>query len=143
MRSKLPVCVLVLASLAYAKEPKAFQTGKILQMDSVSCALNEKDAMNSTGEVRETGHKKLQQRLCQQYVLQTDMVIYRIRPRAEKHPALLPVGEPAQFRIVKDKMLLRVGDLHSKERECIMLSIKPRAEGSTADATGARPNHLQ
>jgi hypothetical protein len=32
-------------------------------------------------------------------------VIYRIRPRDDKHPVLLPVGEKAQFRIQKDKML--------------------------------------
>jgi hypothetical protein len=32
-------------------------------------------------------------------VLQTDKMVYRIRPRDEKHPALLPVGEQAQFRL--------------------------------------------
>lgn len=48
------------------------------------------------------------------YVLQSEKVIYRIRPRDEKHPVLLPVGEQAQFRMQKDKMILRVEDLHDK-----------------------------
>jgi len=64
--------------------------------------------------------------LCQEYVLQTDNVIYRIRPRDEKHPVLLPVGQSAQFRIEKDKMLLQVEDLDNKEREYSVVSMTPR-----------------
>jgi len=81
--------------------------------------------------------------LCQEYVLQADRVIYRIRPRDEKHPVLLPVGEQAQFRLQKDKMLLRVEDLDGKEREYIVVSMTPRSDSSTADAIPFRPNHLQ
>ena len=53
-------------------------------------------------------------------------MIYHIRPRDEKHPALLPVGEKAQFRLDKDKMLLRVEDGDNKEREYIVVSMTPR-----------------
>jgi hypothetical protein len=88
-------------------------------------------------------NKKTQELLCQEYVLQAESVIYRIRPRAEKHPLLLPVGERAQFRLQKDKMLLRVEDLEGKEREYIVVSMTPRTESSSADATPARLNHLQ
>jgi hypothetical protein len=70
-------------------------------------------------------------------------VTYRIRPRDEKHPVLLPVGEQAQFRLQRDKMLLRVEDLDSKEREYIVVSMTPRSENSTADAISPRLNHLQ
>jgi hypothetical protein len=69
-------------------------------------------------------------------------MFYRIRPRDAKHPVLLPVGERAQFRLDKDKMLLRVEDLDSKEREYIVVSMTPRGD-STADASPARLNHLQ
>ena len=55
---------------------------------------------------------------------------------------LLPVGEQAQFRLEKDKMLVRVEYLDSKEREYIVVSMAPRSE-STADASPARLNHLQ
>ena len=40
--------------------------------------------------------------------MQADKVIYRVRPKDDKHPVLLPIGEKAQFRLEKDKMLLRM-----------------------------------
>jgi len=146
MRSKLALCaVLTLASAAFAKEPKPYQTGKLMQMDSVQCGTAEKDATSLAGEMlgTDSGSKKTHELLCQEYVLQSDHVIYRIRPRDEKHPVLLPVGEQAQFRLQKDKMLLRVEDLDNKEREYIVVSMTPRSESSTADASTSRINHLQ
>ncbi|HXM66797.1 MAG TPA: hypothetical protein VN911_08705 [Candidatus Acidoferrum sp.] len=140
----LVVASILLAGTAYAKEPKAYQSGKLLQMDSVQCGMDEKDAKSFTGEMigTDSGHKKTQELLCQEYLLQTERVIYRIRPKDTKHPILLPVGDQAQFRLQKDKMLLRVEDLDSKEREYIVVSMTPRSD-STADATQVRLNHLQ
>jgi len=137
--------ILGLAAAAYAKEPKPYQTGKLLQMDSVPCGTAEKDAKSFAGEMlgTDSGNKKTQEVLCQEYVLQAARVIYRIRPRDEKHPVLLPVGEQAQFRLQKDKMLLRVEDLDSKEREYIVVSMMPRTDSSTADAAPLHLNHLQ
>jgi len=137
--------VLAMASVAYAKEPKPYQTGKVLQMDSVQCGMAEKEGKSFAGEMlgTDSGSKKTHELLCQEYVVQAERVIYRIRPRDEKHPALLPVGEQAQFRIQKDKMLLRVEDLDGKEREYIVVSMTPRSDSSTADSTPARANHLQ
>ncbi len=146
MRSKLMLCaILGLASLAYAKDPKPYQTGKLLQMDSVPCGIAEKDGKSFAGEMlgTDSGSKKTQELLCQEYVLQSERVIFRIRPRDEKHPVLLPVGEQAQFRLQKDKMLLRVEDLDSKEREYTVVSMTPRSDSSTADAATPRVNHLQ
>jgi len=146
MRSKLIVCIVLgLASAAYAKDPKPYKTGTLLQMDSVSCGMAEKDAKSFAGEMlgTDSGNKKTQEVLCQEYVLQSDRVIFRIRPRDEKHPVLLPVGDQAQFRLEKDKMLLRVEDLDNKEREYVVVSMTPRTETSTADASPSRPNHLQ
>ena len=146
MRSNVTFClVLTLASATFAKEPKPYQTGKLLQMDSVQCGTAEKDATSLAGEMlgTDSGSKKTHELLCQEYVLQSDHVIYRIRPRDEKHPVLLPVGEQAQFRLQKDKMLLRVEDLDNKEREYIVVSMTPRSESSTADASTSRINHLQ
>ena len=146
MRSKWMLCVaLGLASAAVAKDPKPYQTGKLLQMDSVQCGMAEKDAKNFAGEMlgTDSGSKKTQEVLCQEYVLQAERVIYRIRPRDEKHPVLLPVGEQAQFRLQKDKMLLLVEDLDSKEREYIVVSMTPRSDSTSADASPSRVNHLQ
>jgi hypothetical protein len=146
MRSKLALCLLLtLAAVAVAKEPKPYQTGKLLQMDSVQCGTAEKDATSLAGEMlgTDSGSKKTHELLCQEYVLQSDHVIYRIRPRDEKHPVLLPVGEEAQFRLQKDKMLLRVEDLDNREREYTVVSMTPRSDSSTADASTSHPNHLQ
>jgi len=146
MRSKLTLCVVLgLASGAYAKDPKPYQTGKLLQMDSVQCGMSEKEGKSFAGEMlgTDSGSKKTHELLCQEYVVQAERVIYRIRPRDEKHPVLLPVGEQAQFRLQKDKMLLRVEDLDSKEREYIVVSMTPRSDSSTAEAAPTRPNHLQ
>jgi hypothetical protein len=145
MRYKsLVLASILLAATAYAKEPKAYQSGKLLQMDSVKCGMDEKDAKSFAGEMigTDSGHRKTQELLCQEYVLQTDKMIYRIRPKDVKHPELLPVGEQAQFRLEKDKLLLRVEDLDSKEREYIVVSMAPRSD-STADASPGRLNHAQ
>jgi hypothetical protein len=140
----LVLASILLAATAYAKEPKAYQSGMLLQMDSVQCGMDEKDAKSFTGEIvgTDSGHKKTQELLCQEYLLRAEKVIYRIRPRDTKHPVLLPVGERAQFRLEKDKMLLRVEDLDSKERDYIVVSMTPRGD-STADSSPARLNHLQ
>jgi hypothetical protein len=145
MRSKsLVLASLLLAAAAYAREPRAYQSGKLLQMDSVQCGMEEKDAKSFSGEMigTDSGHKKTLQLLCQEYLLQTDKTNYRIRPKDAKHPVLLPVGGRAQFRLEKDKMLLRVEDLDGKEREYIVVSMTRRGD-STADASPARLNHLQ
>jgi hypothetical protein len=146
MDSKVVLGVILgLASAAYAKDPKPYQTGKLLQMDSVKCGVAENDAQSPAGEMLgpNSTHKKTQKLVCQQYVLQTESVIYRIRPRAEKHPVLLPVGERAQFRMQRDRMLLRVEERDGREREYIVVSMSPPTESSSADATPARLNHLQ
>ena len=110
----------------------------LLQMDSTHCGYAEKDGKTVAGEIFGTDgqHKNTQEVLCQEYILKSDRLIYRIRPKDEKHPTLLPVGESAEFRIHKDKMLLRVPESDGKEREYIVVSMTPRAD--TSDAQAAR-----
>src|SRR6266849_9552313 len=113
MRFKVFMAAVLLVSLAHAKEPKHYQSGVLLQMDSVECGFDENSGKSFAGEVlgTDSAHKKTHALLCQEYLLQTDHVIYRIRPKDDKHPVLLPVGNKAQFRMDKDKMKLRVEDL--------------------------------
>lgn len=121
-------CAVLCGTLAYAKDPKPHQSGTLLQMESVDCGSEQKSSQTVTGEVLGTDatHQKTHVLLCQEYVLQTDQVTYRIRPKDEKHPALLPVSSKAQFRLEKDKMKLRVEDLDAKERDYIVVSMTPR-----------------
>ena len=140
MRFKSSLVVLLgLASIACAKEPRHYQSGKLLQMSSVPCGMAEKDAKTLTGELlgTDSSHKKTEEVLCQEYMLESETVTYRIRPKDDKHPALLPVGQQAQFFLNKDKMILRVEDLDNKDREYVVVSMMPR-ENSTADAQPPR-----
>lgn len=121
---------LILAGTCAAKEHD-YQKGTLLRMDSTSCGMQEKGSKSLTGEILGTDgqSKKTQEMLCQEYVLQSERVVYRIRPKDDKHPALLPIGETAQFRIHKDKLILRVaegGD--DKEREYVVVSMTPRQD---------------
>jgi hypothetical protein len=131
MLSKCFLCVVVLAGTAYAKDPKPYQTGTLVRMDSVACLASEH------------GQEKYHQPLCREYVVQAENVVYRIRPRDEKHAAMLPVDTRVQFRMEKDKMVLRTEDFTGKDREYMVFSAAPRSESNAADAAPTRLNHLQ
>jgi hypothetical protein len=127
---------LLCTSLAYAKDRPVAFSGTLLQMDSVECGTDQKSAKSLTGEILGTdaAHQKMHTLLCQEYLLQTDRILYRIRPKDDKHPVLLPVGEKAQFRMDKDHMRLRVEDLDNKERDYIVVSMTPRAESAPLES---------
>ncbi len=143
MKLKSLMSVLLLVSLVQAKNVKVHQTGILLRMDSVQCGYDENSGKSFAGEILGTNsaHKKTRALLCQEYVLQTDSIIYRIRPRDEKHPVLLPVGEKAQFRMDKDKMKLRVEDLDDKEREYMVVSMTPREDDASKTASKTATTH--
>lgn len=144
MQSRWATCVLLMCAAAgYAKSPKPYQTAKLLQMNSVACGTVEKDAASPLGEIIGTDNhnRKSEQVLCQEYVLQADAMIYRVRPQNEKHAVLLPVGAQAQFRIDKDKMMLRVEGVEDKERPYVVVSMVPRAQSNAAEAATAASSH--
>jgi hypothetical protein len=128
MRANIFIAAILVVSLAQAKEPKHYQSGTLLQMDSAECGVDENSGKSVVGELvgTDSAHKKTHALLCQEYLLQSDTVIYRIRPKDEKHPVLLPVGEKAQFLIQKDKVLLQVEEDDQKEREYSVVSMTPR-----------------
>jgi hypothetical protein len=132
-----------LTAAAYAKQPQHNQSGILLRMDSVACGTSEKDGKSLAGELLGTdaGSKKSQEVLCQEYVLQTETVVYRLRPRDEKHPILLPIGNHAQFRLEKDKLVLRVEDLDDKERAYTVVSMAPRTDNAQATAVAENTGH--
>ena len=129
------IALALIATAAQAREPRHYQSGELLRMESVKCGTDAKNAKSFAGEIigTDSAHMKTKELLCQQYVLQTDTVIYTIQPKDEKHPALLPIGEKAQFRLDKDKILLRVEDADDKEREYMVVSMTPN-DGSAQSA---------
>lgn len=128
---------LLLAGVCSAKEHDDYQKGVLLRMDSTSCGMQEKGGKSVAGELLGTDSqsKKTQEVLCQEYVLQAEKVIYHIRPKDDKHPALLPIGETAQFRLHKDKLILKIAEGDDKEREYIVVSMTPREDHKEAVAS--------
>ncbi len=123
--------VLLLSALSLqGKDKPAYEKGVLVQMESTSCGYAEKDGKTLAGQILGTDgqHKKTQEVLCQEYLLRSDRITYRIRPRDDKHPVLLQIGERAEFRIHKDKLLLRVPEADDKEREYIVVSMTPRTD---------------
>jgi hypothetical protein len=133
VRLKYVLAIVLVAVVAQAKQPKHYQSGKLLKMESVKCGTDEKNGKTLAGEMigTDSSHMKTREMLCQQYVLETDNVVYTIRPKDDKHPVLLPIGEKAQFRMDKDKIVLRVEDLDDKEREYQVVSMVPKDSAST------------
>jgi hypothetical protein len=94
MKLKIFLAIPVMACAAQAKGPRFFEKGTLPQMNSVECGYEEKGAAGISGilGVTDSQHSKTRQMLCQEHLLRSDRTEYRIRPKEEKHPALLPVG---------------------------------------------------
>jgi hypothetical protein len=132
----------LLAAAVQAKDAPSYQSGMLKEMTSVECGYEQKSAKGLVGELVGTddSHSKTRKTFCQEYVLETNRVVYRIRPREEKHPALLPVGEKAMFRMKKDFMVLKVPEGDDKEREYDVVSIIPvQANDASANGRTALP----
>jgi len=117
----------LMGSTALAKD-HFYQKGRLMSMESVSCGYAENSGKTFVGEIVGTdgAHKKTKEMLCQEYVLRSDRVLYRIRPRDEKHPVLLPIGEDADFRIQKDRLFLKVTEFdNGKEKDYNVVSMTP------------------
>jgi len=140
-RALTTIALLACAAAASAKDRPAYEKGKLVSMESVSCGYAENSGKSVTGELLGTDSAKKQTKevLCQEYVLEGQHIIYRIRPKDEKHPVLLPVGEDAEFRIQKDKLLLRVPEADDKEREYTVLSMTARTDNDAKSASAQKP----
>ena len=121
--------VLTFSIAVFAKYPPARDRGVLTEMQSISCGTMQKSGSTVAG-VLITGatHTKSRELLCQEYVLKSDRVTYRIRPKEEKHPVLLRVGDEAEFRLKKDEMLLRIPEGDNKEREYVVVSMTASPE---------------
>ena len=138
MKNVLLIAVLLAVVVPAQAKEKSYEKGILKQMESTPCGSAEKGGKTFAGEILGTDgeHKHTQQLLCQEYILQADRVIYRIRPKDDKHPTLLTIGETAEFRIEKDKLILRIPETNNKERDYSVVSIIPRTD--IVDARSAR-----
>jgi hypothetical protein len=134
------VVLLFAAACLHAKDKPAYEKGVVAQMDSTTCGYAEKDGKTLAGQIFGTDgqHKKTQETLCQEYILRGERITYRIRPKDDKHPTLLPIGESAEFRIHKDKLLLRIPEADDKEREYVVVSMTQRTDVAEDRPASAR-----
>jgi len=130
MKKVLPFAGILLFVISAKAKEKSYEKGVLLKMESSPCGSTEKGSKTIAGEILGTDgqHRSTEQLLCQEYVLQTDRAVYRIRPRDDKHLVLLPIGETAEFRIDKDKLVLRVPETNDKEHDYSVISVNPRTD---------------
>lgn len=136
MKLRITAVLLLLAAIpVFAKDQPSYDKGTIVAMNAVSCGYDAKSGEGIGGMILGTDsqHVKNREVLCQEYTLKTEKVTYRIRPREEKHPELLPVGETAQFRIKKDIMLVRLPEMDGKEHsyQVVAITANPGVEQTT------------
>jgi hypothetical protein len=130
------VSVLSIEPTLSAKDP-VYARATLLSMDSQSCGTTENGSKTVAGEILGTGSEKKStlQVLCQEYVLQSDRIVYHIRPKDAKHPELLPVGETVQYRIEKSSLFLRDAENNQKEHEYVVISMEQRSDVKAANDT--------
>ena len=127
MKRALPVFLIAINVLcmqsAQAKNRRENHIGQLLRMETVHCGPEDVSGLSKAifgGPVPGP-----EERLCPEYILQSEGLYYRIRPRNHKHAALLPIGEQAQFRFHKDRMLLQIEDFDDQTYEFTVLAIIP------------------
>jgi hypothetical protein len=128
MKRALMVIVMFTAVLN-AKNASRNRLGVLLRMESVPCGVVEASTFSKALLGAPAPAPAQEDRLCQEYVLRSEGLYYRIRSRDRRHPVLLPIGEQAQFHLHRDRMLLQVEDFDSKAYEFTVLAIVPEYHG--------------
>ncbi len=127
-RTALCFVLLIAGSSVHAKNSEPYQAGQLLQMNSVPCKAGQ---LNKTASI------------CQEYTLQSENVVYHIRPRHHRHRIDLSLDQRANFRLQGNSILLRPEPTGSKEQRFTIISVSPVTDANTADSHPIRLNHLQ
>ncbi|MBZ5655383.1 MAG: hypothetical protein LAO56_08885 [Acidobacteriia bacterium] len=123
------IAVVMFTAVLSAKNASRNRLGVLLRMESVPCGAAEASGFSKALLGASVPAPVQDDRLCQEYVLRSEGLYYRIRSRDRKHPVLLPIGEQAQFHLHRDRMLLQVEDFDSKAYEFSVLAIVPESHG--------------
>ncbi|MFZ3341528.1 MAG: hypothetical protein WA213_11635 [Terriglobales bacterium] len=124
---------------AAAKAKKKPPRGMIESMESLPCGVKEKGLSGLGAVWGSVGVTSVSsnQKLCPQYLFRTDELEYHIRPKDTKHPAILPIGHEAEYKIKKDEIFLKVPDGDHKTRAYHVISMEPIK--TAEDANYERP----
>jgi hypothetical protein len=119
------IVIVMCTALLNAKNASRNRTGILLRMESVPCGIVEPGIFSKAMLGAPVPAPVQDDRLCQEYVLRSEGLYYRIRSRDRKHAVLLPIVEQAQFHLHRDRLLLQVEDPESKSYEFSVLAIVP------------------
>ena len=127
---------------AAAKDKKRPPRGMIESMQSLPCGVKQK-GLNGLGAVwGSVGVTSVSsnEKLCPQYLFRTDDLEYHIRPKDTKHPAILPIGREAEFKIKNDEIFLKVAEgSDHKTRAYHVISMEPIKTANPEGASYVRP----
>jgi hypothetical protein len=128
-------------SAAAKDKKKHMQRGMLEKMQAIPCGVKERGLTSLGGLWAGIGiqHVNSNEKLCPQYLFRTDDMDYSIRPLDQKHAALLPVGQEAEFKIKKDKLYLRVPDGDHKMRPYQVVGMEQATSGSETESTSYKP----
>jgi hypothetical protein len=121
------VLVALLPLSLEGKKKKPAERAMLEKMEAVPCGAKQK-GLTGLGTIWASAgitHVNSDEKLCPQYMIRTDDMEYHIRPADYKHPIVLPVGQEIEFRIKKDRMLVKVPDGDGKERAYQVVAMKP------------------
>jgi len=106
--------------------------GMLEKMDAVPCGAKQKGLAGLGSFWASIGITDVHatEKLCPQYLVRTDDMDYRIRPKDMKHPQILPIGHEVVVKMKKDRMLVKVPDGDKKMREYEVVGIEPAAPPS-------------
>ena len=146
MKLKLLLSVVVALSLMLPlsaeakKDKKHVPRGMVESMESVSCGAKQSGLTGLGSIFGSVGveHVNSNEKLCPQYLLRTDELEYHIRPLDLKHSPLLPVGREAEFKIKKNRLLLKVPDGDKKTRAYQVVSMEPVTTQSGTESAASR-----
>jgi hypothetical protein len=145
MNKRLPlvtVLALLLAVPAFAHDKKKqADRAMIEKMEAVPCGARERGMAGLGSVFASVGVTAVNsnEKLCPQYLLRTDDMEYHVRP-LDKHPVLLPVGKEGEFKLLKDRLDMRIPDGDHKMRRYTVVAMKPIDHSDTSSYEGAKYN---
>jgi len=134
---------MVFAALLDAKQPPRNHQGVLLRMMSVPCGAPDSNPFASAVLGNQGSAQPSEEKFCPEYVLRSEGLLYRIRQRTNKNQALLPIGERAQFRIEKYRLLLQVEDFDGKTYEFLVMAVIPEGHGEELRKEVDSPHNMQ
>ncbi|MGB9205036.1 MAG: hypothetical protein WCB94_13855 [Terriglobales bacterium] len=134
--------VLAASSIAESKnKKKPPQRGMLESMQAVPCGAKQRGVTGLGSVFASIGveHVNSHEQLCPQYLFRTDDMEYHIRPLDLKHAVILPVGHEGEFKLKKDRLILKMPDGDKKAREYQVVAMQPANSESTTENSAYRP----